>query len=98
MNVCHKEINSSFSSCYLFLHFSDSNAIKGEGLQEGLDWLQGKVSVNNEKCHTCLQRKKSSCLIVLRMSVLVLTACDLPPVVRPRLFKFDTKTKLKHIK
>lgn len=30
-------------SCVLLV-FSDSNAIKAEGLQEGLDWLQGKVS------------------------------------------------------
>lgn len=45
VNVCRRLIISSLSSALLLLLFSDSNAIKAEGLQEGLDWLQGNVSV-----------------------------------------------------
>lgn len=28
--------------CDFFLCFSATDALKGEGLQEGVDWLQGK--------------------------------------------------------
>lgn len=45
VNVCRRQIISSLSSALLLLLFSDSNAIKAEGLQEGLDWLQGNVSI-----------------------------------------------------
>uniref|UniRef100_A0A3P8W7S3 ADP-ribosylation factor-like 6 n=1 Tax=Cynoglossus semilaevis TaxID=244447 RepID=A0A3P8W7S3_CYNSE len=42
--------HSSFP-CGHFLFFSASNAVKGEGLQEGLDWLQGNTIY---LCTTCI--------------------------------------------
>lgn len=51
VSVRHKEIN--FLTSFFFFFSSASDAIKGEGLQEGLDWLQGKVFTKfNNKCHT----------------------------------------------
>ncbi len=52
---------------HLLVFLSASNAIKGEGLQEGLDWLQGNVSAVyffNYLRILCQCLKKNVCILI----------------------------------
>lgn len=78
-----RRLTPPLSSC-VFLFFSDSNAIKAEGLQEGLDWLQGKVSFLFGTL-TRLQKETFS------YNVISLTPSSLTPILHRLLHLIKTK-------